>query len=766
MKKVIAMVLVFCLVLSIGGVGINAQTFKQNQVIDEAISFRGVSKTAWARVDVNENIHLLNSYYTKTEDDNTYVYLTATNSGARIGINNFGETIRTGVVELSFDFKSNATSNSQNTYILMNDNGSTGNDDPAYLGTVTFAENGSTGMRNVVRLTPNNGGVVSFEPLTGANSWKQPLGKAFNDGQWRNVKLILNYDAGTLNLYLDGVNVTALCGGTYGQISSTTHGLKGLRIYSHSDATACFDNVSIKHTQTGKTVTNDIMIDYKSTNVDTTNGKVYVNFSDKMKLADGKTIAEAITAGMTASDLGIVVKGEDGNATLNQPTVSATDTGILLTFANIEGSTKYIIDVNTTGKMTGAGNGMPAIDKAEFTTASASYDFNSYTTGNLPAGLYVWQKDSTQPSGVYAESESADDTYIRFGTIHEDFANHPRLPEEALCYRFGSTINSGKVEISYRAKHMTVLKDGKIEYYGDGLANYLIFDTDNNGIAETIDEMGFRTALITNVRGGGGFALLDPLAENYEYYSGSDKIVNAHNQTFYSIGIADYADAWINYKWVIDYETGNIDLYCGTTSLPKRSWNTANTYPNLKNEGTPALEGIAFAGIRSVNPAGTMDSIDNEDGNVGIDDLKITYYPSDADATPTVFEVNDFRVYESIDNLATEDENDKVWIPYVAETLTGANNTLKLMIKGYNPGEATTVDLLLAVYSNNEIMLEGLKKVTLNIPTGEFALNVEQGTEDNQFDFAGIASGKIFKCFVWDNLGNIKPLYDNLVYSK
>ena len=130
------------------------------------------------------------------------------------------------------------------------------------------------------------------------------------------------------------------------------------------------------------------------------------------------------------------------------------------------------------------------------------------------------------------------------------------------------------------------------------------------------------------------------------------------------------------------------------------------------------------------------------------------------------FEVNDFRVYESIDNLATEDENDKVWIPYVPETLTDAQNTLKLMIKGYNPGEATTVDLLLAVYSNNEIMLEGLKKVTLNIPTGEFALNVEQGTEGNQFDFAGIASGKIFKCFVWDNLGNIKPLYDNLVYSK
>jgi len=73
MKKVIAMVLVLCLVLSMSVVSVSAQTFKQNQVIDEAISFRGISKNAWSRVNVTDNIHLLNSYYTKTEDDNTYI---------------------------------------------------------------------------------------------------------------------------------------------------------------------------------------------------------------------------------------------------------------------------------------------------------------------------------------------------------------------------------------------------------------------------------------------------------------------------------------------------------------------------------------------------------------------------------------------------------------------------------------------------------------------------------------------------------------------
>ena len=100
-------------------------------------------------------------------------------------------------------------------------------------------------------------------------------------------------------------------------------------------------------------------------------------------------------------------------------------------------------------------------------------------------------------------------------------------------------------------------EEGKTALYGDGLANYLIFDTDNNGIAETIDETGLRTALVADVRGGTGFALLDPLADNYENFGGNDKIVNSHNQTFYSIGLAAYADAWIYYKWVIDYETGN-----------------------------------------------------------------------------------------------------------------------------------------------------------------------------------------------------------------
>lgn len=778
MKKVMAMVLVLCLVLSMGAIGVNAQTFKQNQVIDEAISFRGVAKSTYSTLAVTDNISLRGTYYVKSDENEmgsyVYPYNGGLNAGCYIGINNFDETIRTGVVELSFDFKNNATTNSQNTYILMSDNGSTGNDDPAYLGTVSFAEAGSTGIRNMVRFTPNNGGVSGFNPTTGSGAWRQALGGAFNDGQWRNVKLILNYDNETINLTFDGVDVTALWGGTFGVISPSVHGLKGFRIYSYSDPTACFDNVSVKHIPTGKVVTNDIMIDYKGTTVETENGKIYVNFSDKMKTTEGKTIAEAITAGMTASDLGIVVKGEDGNAILNQPTVSSTDTGVLLNFATIEGSTKYIIDVDTTGKMTGAANGMPAIDKAEFTTASASYDFANYTTGNLPAGLFSWQKDNTQPSGIYAGVDPADETntYIRLGTTHIDPANHPRLPEEALCYRFGSTINSGKVEVSYKVRHKhTLNEDGTLKDLGDGLASYFIFDTDNDGIDSEIDETGLRTGLITSAGSTTGIALLNPLAPNYEYYAGSDKIVNAWNKTQYSSSVVydAYANDWINFKWVLDYDTGNVEMFYGTSTLAltKCWWNWEKTYPDLKAEGTPALEGIAFAGIQNVNPDGTLDSNNNEDGNVGIDDLKIAYYPSSADETPTVFEVNDFRVYESIDNLSTADNlTDKVWIPYVAETLTDANNTLKLMIKGYNPGEASTVDLLLAVYSSGEYVLEDVKKVTVNVATGEFEFSVEQGTEANQFDFAGIASGKIFKCFVWDNLGNIKPLYDNLVYSK
>lgn len=772
MKKMLAMVMVVCLALTTITIGASAQKYTQNQVVDHFLGFHGL---AGATGTLSDHVSAGSWLGVKEDGHNSYTYAKAANAGHNLKAGLFSETIRTGIVEFSFDFLPTASMTSH-FYVLMTTNGKTGNDDPNYLGSGFNSINSGDHIK-VVRLTPSTGGACPYELGTDTSSWSAPTGGAYNDGKWHNCKLIFDYEEETIKIYLDGKS-----GATIQNLDPSLYGMKNIVLCPEGSHNEIFlDNVSIKHIPVGETAANGVVVDYKAAGVDAEGGKVLLNFSDIMQVIDGEsttTISNAIAAGKSARDLGIVVKGEDGRELAAQPTVAATDTGVELTFTALAKGAKYYIDVDTTDKMKGAANGQPAKGRTEFATQSASFDFTGCTvtnSENLPAGLSTWRKDGSTTTGIYSET-SGDNTYLRFGgTLHKDPANIPAQPNEALVYRFGSAINSGKVEITYSIKQNYKLDDSKnlstaSDALGDVMGTYLIFDTENDGVNTdgTIDDTGIRT-ILNAVRNDGGTVLLNPLTANYNYTnidtSSRTVYINRKNDTNGNY----YPTDWIDYKIVVDYDKGTIVVYIEVApgSVTEYSWGTNK--PVITNT-TPALEGIAFAGIENVRKDNETIrySSDNKDGDVCIDNLNVTYTPAAASVTkPDKFTVNDFRVYESIDDLTTSDTTDKVWVPYAAETLTNAENPLKIAIKGYNPAAtAKDIDVLLVVYSDGEQIMESINKYTLSAASGEFELNIEQGTGENQFDFAGIGSGKSLKCLVWDSLGNMIALDECLNYTK
>lgn len=125
-------------------------------------------------------------------------------------------------------------------------------------------------------------------------------------------------------------------------------------------------------------------------------------------------------------------------------------------------------------------------------------------------------------------------------------------------------------------------------------------------------------------------------------------------------------------------------------------------------------------------------------------------------------EVTDFRLYKYVEGRSVGEKScDGAWVP-VTDTNIGSESfdTYKLILKGYNSGSSKEVSVITATYGNdNKDLLSGLVTSKQIIPVGEFD-NIEYTITNSGADAAKL------KAFIWDMEDGLKPLWDNLEYTR